>query len=167
MEEFLLEYKNTLTFSIEILAAVTGLLLYKKYKFTVAKFFIGFLLFLTICDTLGNYTKYIANDGIFSFLEGTLLDKSYCYWWYTLFWKIGAPFFFSFYYSKILKTKDFRIITRICGYVFLIFSIFYISINWGNFFLMFFSNYKCVRFNRNFLYVQCFILLKYYKVIKY
>ena len=48
MHEFLLNYKNTITFSVELLAAVTGLILYKYYKTTTAKFFIGFLVYFLI-----------------------------------------------------------------------------------------------------------------------
>jgi hypothetical protein len=71
MNEFLLEYKNTITFSVEILAAVTGLMLYQKYKPTAAKYFIYFLMYLSICDFLGSYVNHIANDGFLGFLEGT------------------------------------------------------------------------------------------------
>ena len=138
MNDFLLEYKNTITFSIEILAAVTGLLLYRKYKLTAAKYFIWFLLYLTICDTLGNYTKYIHNGGILNFLEGTVIAKGYCYWWYTLFWKIGAIMFFAFYYNKILEKILFRKVIKISGYIFLMFSLIFIVINWNDFFVMFF-----------------------------
>ncbi|MEW4925729.1 hypothetical protein [Algibacter sp. 2305UL17-15] len=138
MIEFLLEYKNQLTFGVEILAAVTALLLYKKYKLTAAKYFIWFLIYLTIGDTLGNYTKFIHNNGFLSFLKGTPLAESFCYWWYTLFWKIGAIMFFAFYYQKILKKVIFKKIIKISGYIFLVFSLIYIAFNWNDFFVGFF-----------------------------
>ena len=103
MNKFLLENINTITFSIEILAAVTGIILYKKYSHTAAKYFIWFLVYLTICDTLGNYTRLIKNGGILSFLEDTPIGHLYCYWWYTSFWKIGAIMFFAFYFQKIIS----------------------------------------------------------------
>ncbi|WP_298500132.1 hypothetical protein [uncultured Algibacter sp.] len=138
MNDFLLEYKNTITFSVEILASVTGLLLYKKYKSTDVKFFIWFLVYLTVCDTLGNYTEYIHDGGILNFLEGSIIDQSYCYWWYTTFWKIGAIMFFAFYYRKILEKKLFKKIIQICSYIFLTFSIIFIVLNWDDFFNKFF-----------------------------
>lgn len=140
MEEFLLQYKNLLTFCVEILASVVGLLLYKKYKITTAKYFIWFLIYLTVADTLGNYTKYIENGGFFSFLEGTVFDQGYCYWWYTLFWKIGAPFFFSFYYSKILKSPIFKILVKNVGYGFVLYSIIFIILNKEAYFIRFFPS---------------------------
>ena len=136
MNEFLLEYKNILTFFIEILAAVTGLLLYKKYKLSAAKYFIWFLIYLTICDFIGGYSKHIKNEGFFFFLQGTVFEKNY--WWSTLFWKIGAIIFFAFYFNRILKTKTFKIIVKFSGYLFFIFSIVYIIINFETYFLTFF-----------------------------
>lgn len=136
MNDFLLEYKNTITSSIEILAAVTGLLLYKKYKLTAAKYFIWFLVYLSICDFIGGYAKYANNNGFFSFLKGTVFEQNY--WWSTLFWKIGAIMFFAFFYYKILITQRFKTIVKYSGYSFLVFSIAYILIRWDVFFVMFF-----------------------------
>ncbi|GAL65061.1 hypothetical protein [Algibacter lectus] len=136
MNEFLLTNKNTISFSVEILAAVTGLLLLKKYELKAAKFFIYFLVYLTICDFVGNYVIYVKDGGIFSFLKDTVLSQNY--WWSTLFWKIGAIMFFVFYYLKILKTTIFKRILKISGFSFFLFSISYIILNWGDYFVMFF-----------------------------
>ncbi|MEN3322177.1 hypothetical protein VP395_00425 [Mariniflexile soesokkakense] len=135
MHDFLLQYKNTITFSVEILAAVTGLILYKKYKTTAAKYFIWFLVYLTVCDFLGSYVRYI-NNGFLSFLQGTVFTRNY--WWSTLFWKIGAILFFVFYYIQILKTNLFRKLIKFFGYAFFAFSITYILFNWHDFFNKFF-----------------------------
>lgn len=121
MNEFLLTNKNTISFSVEILAAVTGLLLLKKYELKAAKFFIYFLVYLTICDFVGNYVIYVKDGGIFSFLKDTVLSQNY--WWSTLFWKIGAIMFFVFYYLKILKTTIFKRILKISGFSFFYFQL--------------------------------------------
>jgi len=136
MNAFLLEYKYIITSSIELLAAVTGLLLYKKYKFTAAKFFIWFLVYLTLCDFIGSYVKYINNDGVLGFLAGTVFKRNF--WWSTLFWKLGAPLFFSSYYYKILNNKFFRTIVKFSGYSFLFFSVTYIITHWEDYFIRFF-----------------------------
>ena len=136
MNNFLLDYKYTITFSVEILAAVTGLLLYKKYNHTVAKFFIYFLVCLSICDFLGSYVKYIRNDGFLSFLDGTILRKNF--WWSTLYWKIGAPAFLAFYYNKILSNILFKKIIKYYSVFFVIFSFTYIALNWDDYFILFF-----------------------------
>lgn len=136
MNEFLLEYKNTITFSIEILAAVTGLMLYNKYKQTAAKYFIWFLVYLSVGDFIGSYVHYIKNDGFLNFLEGTVFIKNF--WWSTLYWKIGAILFFSFYYYYILTYEKFKGIVKYSGYSFLSFSIVYILLNWDDYFVQFF-----------------------------
>lgn len=136
MIDFLLEYKSLITSGIELLAAFTGLLLYKKYKPTAAKYFIWFLVYLTICDFSGYYVYCINNNGVFSFLEGTVFVWNY--WWATLYWIIGAPMFFSFFYYKILKKKTFKTIIKFCSYSFLLFSIVYVIINWEDYFIRYF-----------------------------
>lgn len=106
---------------VEILAAVTGLVLYKKYRNTAAKYFIFFLVYTVIIVILGKYTYYIKNDGILSFLDGTVFERNY--WWYTLFWKIGASVFFGFYYSEILVNKGLKKILKFSVILFIFISI--------------------------------------------
>ncbi|SFZ94274.1 hypothetical protein SAMN05428642_10439 [Flaviramulus basaltis] len=136
MNEFLLEYKNTITFSVEVMAAVTGLFFYKKYKLTAAKYFIWFLIYLSVCDFLGSYVKYINKDDFLSFLKGTIFVRNF--WWTTAYWEIGAVLFFAFYYSQILKTKVFKTIITYCALIFLVFSILYIIFHWDDYFTRFF-----------------------------
>ncbi|MDD7886160.1 hypothetical protein [Flavivirga sp. 57AJ16] len=136
MEEFIKQNYYTLTIITESLAAVTGLLLYKKYKFTAAKYFIYFLVYLTICDFFSFYTWYVHPEKMFSFLIGTVFEKNH--WWATSYWQIGAILFFSFYYHEILKTKRSRAIVKFFGYAYFFFSIIYIILNWDAFFYKFF-----------------------------
>jgi len=136
MEEFLLTYKFPITTGVEVLAAVTGLFFFKKYKSTAAKFFIYFLVYLTLCDFVSNYPRYVKDGGLFSFLQGTVFVKNY--WWATLYWKIGAIMFFAFYYHRIMKTVVFKKVIKIAAFSFLLFSISYIAFNWSDYFIMFF-----------------------------
>ena len=135
MDEFR-AYKFLITTGVEVLAAVTGLLFFKKYKPTAAKFFIYFLVYLALCDFVSNYPRYVKDDGWFSFLKGTVFVKNY--WWATLYWKIGAIMFFAFYYCKILKIAIFKKAIKIAAFSFLLFSIGYIAFNWDDYFIMFF-----------------------------
>ncbi|SFZ94268.1 hypothetical protein SAMN05428642_10436 [Flaviramulus basaltis] len=133
MNDFLIKYYSLLTHSVEILSAVTGVILYKKYKHTPAKYFIYFLIYIGICDFLGIYTYYIKNNGFLSFLEGTPFERNY--WWSGLYWKVGAVVFFAFYYNKILQNTKFKSIIEYTAYTFLLFSICYIIINFDAFFI--------------------------------
>ena len=103
MSEFLLKNYEIITLGVEVLAAVVGVILYKKYKFTAAKYFIFFLIYVIFIVVFGRYTYFIYNGGSLNFLEGTLIERNY--WWFTIFWSIGAVLFFGWYYSKILYNK--------------------------------------------------------------
>ncbi len=133
MEEFLKEYNSIITHSVEIIAAVTGLILYRKYKFTAAKFFIWFLCYALFCDYIGKYTSFMDEGEIFNFLKGSFLEKNYCI--YTLLWFTGAVLFYVFYFSKVLKKDRDRKIAKYTGVVFLLFSIVNIFFNFQDFFI--------------------------------
>ena len=136
LKEFLLNNYSVLTHSVEAMSAITGLFFFRKYKNSISKYFIYFLVFLSIGDSFNLYTKLIRNQGFLSFLEGSVLEKNY--WWSTLYWKIGAILFFIFYYRKILKTEIYRKILKHSGLAFLLVSIVHIIINWEYFFSRFF-----------------------------
>ncbi|WP_034045028.1 hypothetical protein [Wocania ichthyoenteri] len=135
MEEFLLNNYGIITHSVEAMAAITGVFLFKLYKNTEVKYFIYFLVYLTICDFFGQYKNYVDN-GFLNFLKKTIFATNH--WWSTSYWKVGAILFFVFYYSKILKTVQFKNIIKISGYAFFFFSVIYIALNWGKFFNTFF-----------------------------
>ncbi len=136
VNDFLLENYMMITHSVEAMAALTGVFLFIKYKNTVAKYFIFFLGYLTTCEFIGSYKDYIRNDGFLSFLKETSFVTNH--WWFTLTWDIGAILFFAFYYNKILKKKQFRNIIKSSSLIFITFSVFYIVLNWNEFFNRFF-----------------------------
>ena len=125
-----------ITHTVELIAALTGVLLFRKYRQGNAKYFIYFLIYLTFFDFVCRYTSLVTEDGPLNFLIGTRFEKNH--WLSTLFWKIGAIMFFSFYFSKILKNKRFKGIVKYAGYIFLLFSLIYIGLNWEVFFYKFF-----------------------------
>ncbi len=113
------------------MAVIIGLLFFNKYKRTTAIFFILFLCYVVICEFLATYTFYLDNKYL-HFLKGTLLEKNF--WWSTLYWKIGAILFFSFYYYKVLEFQKFRIILKYSFLIFLILALTKIILNWNDFF---------------------------------
>jgi len=135
--DFLLGHYSLLTHLIEFIAAITGLLCYKKYKNSPAKTFIFFLLFIALFDSLGNYTDYVKPEKALHFLINTKLEKNH--WWYTLFWDVGAIVFISYFFHSILKNIMFKKILIYLRYGFFIFSIIYICFNWDKFFIQFFE----------------------------
>ncbi|MEL0456192.1 hypothetical protein WJN01_08145 [Flavobacteriaceae bacterium SZ-1-7] len=137
MIEFLLKHYSFSTYTLEFLAAITGLLCYKKYRNSVAKYFIWFLLLVAISDTLCFYTFFVNPNRALYFLIGTKVEKNH--WWSTLYWDVGAIVFLCFFYYKILKTVLFQNIVKVAGYSFLFFSALYIGLNWEQFFFQFFE----------------------------
>ena len=136
MEEFLYQHRWVITRVVELTAALTGIILFKKFRFTYARYFIYFLIYLSLGDFINTYSHYTESDEIFGFLKGTVLEENY--WWSTLFWKVGAIMFFSFYYYKILITKQLKAIIKYIGIIFFIFSVIYILFHWDEYFISFF-----------------------------
>lgn len=125
-----------MTHSLEFLAAITGFLYYKKYKNSSVKYFIYFLFFIAISDSLCLYTNYVHPGKFLNFLIGTKFEKNH--WWSNVYWVIGAIMFFAFYYRKILKTQIYKQVIKVASYSFFAFSIIYIAFNWDAFFNQFF-----------------------------
>jgi hypothetical protein len=135
--DFLLENYSIITHSVEFLAAITGVFYYKKYKNVVAKYFIFFLIFVSICDFLGGYVYYVRPDKFLNFLIGTKIQKNH--WFSTLSWDIGAVLFYSYYFFKILQTRIYKKIIKYVACGFFLFSIIYIAFHWEQFFYQFFT----------------------------
>ena len=173
MEEFLFQNRWIITSVVEITAALTGVILFRKFKFTNAKYFIYFLVYLSLGDFINTYSHYTESDEFFGFLKGTVLEENY--WWSTLFWKIGAIVFFSFYYYKILKRKEFKTIVKYFGLIFLVFSIVYIVFHWDEYFIRFFPAISvfgaCVIFVCTVLYfievLQSEKILTFYRLLNF
>lgn len=136
VENFLLKNYSLLTHLVELLAALTGVFLFKKYKNSYTKYFIYFLVGVTILEFVGDYTKYVRPDRSLYFLVGTIVEKNH--WLFTVFWSIGAIMFFAFYYRKILLTKVFKTVIKYTSYCFLLISIIYILFHFDEFFYEFF-----------------------------
>lgn len=136
MKEFLEQNYSLITHSVEIMAAVIGLIFYKKYKYTAVKFFIWFLVYVAVCDFFGSYAEYVKEDSFLSFLKGTIIETNH--WWITSTWFIGSILFFSYFYQKTLKTKLYKHILKYGAFVFLIISIIQIVTDLESFFNHFF-----------------------------
>lgn len=134
MEEFIKEHYTLITYSVECLAAVTGIVLYKKYKHTVAKYLIFFLVYAFLVDLLGNYPRHFYNLGLFYVIEDTLIEKNY--WWFNIFWFFGTVGFVSYINYNIVEKKIFR---KAIKYIFFSYSamfLLYLVFKFENVFLI-------------------------------
>lgn len=132
MNDFILNNYFVLIFSVEVLSAVTGLLLFQKYKDTTAKYFIYFLVYIVFMVIIGRYTSYVKDDGFLSFLDGTLLEKNY--WYFTIFWNIVVSSFFGLYYSEILENAVLKKVLKVSVVLYILVSIIVILLNLNLFF---------------------------------
>ncbi|MDO6761510.1 hypothetical protein Q4566_14960 [Tamlana sp. 2_MG-2023] len=138
MIEFLHQNYLYLALGVEFLAAAIGLLLYKHYAHTAAKYFIIFLVYIFIVDLLGVYTHFVKENKVLSFLLDTVYEKNY--WLFTLTWDIGAVLFYSLYYRKILQNRLSKIIVVGISILFFLFSLMYITSHWNSFFTGFYDS---------------------------
>ena len=157
MEEFLRENYSLLTHAVEIMAAITGLLLFNRYKHSAARYFIFFLVYVSLVELIGSYpgcfAKYEFLSDFKDAVKGTVFERNR--WWFTIFWTIGSAMFFSFYYRKVLKTKLYIKIIKFSSILFFISSIIYIATHWYAFFN---SSISFIRIFGAFVIILCVIL---------
>src|SRR5690606_13989602 len=105
------------TKSVEILAFVVGLIVYKKYKNTPVKYFIWFLGWIVFVETIGNYPRHLKDYNLEYLIEGTLIERNY--WWYTISWASVATIFYSWFLSQKYDSNTLKTIIKFCiyGYV--------------------------------------------------
>jgi len=132
MEDFIKEYYSFITFFVELVAAITGIIYYKKYRTTHAKYFIYFIVYAFIIDFIGNYPRYFYNLDLFYLIENTLIAENY--WWYTLFWWIALSSFLAFLNYKILEKPSYKKVLKIFYYIYIIQAIIYAIVNFKKLF---------------------------------
>ena len=137
MEEFLRENYSWLTKAVELLAALTGILLYSKYRNTRVKYFIWILIGIVIIELIGGYTNYVQEydflSDLKSKLKGTIFEKNN--WFYTLFWKMGAPLAYVYYFRGLLKSTYQKKILKLIASGFVVASMVIIITNFNDFFV--------------------------------
>jgi hypothetical protein len=105
------------------MAAATGVILYKKYKSSAAKYFVYFLVYAFLVDLIGGYPRYFRNLDLFSLIEGTLIAENY--WWYTLFWWIGLSSFMFFLNYKIIEKLIYKKVLKFLFFAYILQAIVY------------------------------------------
>lgn len=136
MEEFLKNNYFFITHFVEFLAAIVGLIFYRKYKNSAVKYFIWFLVYVAIIDFIGGYPRYLKKYEFLYFLKDLLEGTKFEYknWFYTMFWGIGSALFYAFYFQKIIKSKKSIRLISFSALLFVVSAILYISFNWTAFF---------------------------------
>ncbi|HLV15181.1 MAG TPA: hypothetical protein VKY41_08375 [Xanthomarina sp.] len=137
MEAFFIQNYNLITRFFEILAVVTGLWYFKKYRETSAKYFIYFLVYAFLVDFIGAYPDHFNNFKFLNKFQTLIQGTKYQYnvWWFTLFWDIGAVLFFAFYYHNILKSTLFKNMVKMLSFLFIGYTVYYLMFHWNDLFI--------------------------------
>lgn len=107
-----------LTYFFELIALFLAVLNYYKYKTTAEKWFLFFLLYTVVTETIGHYNSYVRE----------VYDLTV----YQVFLVVSFLFYFYWYFS-ILKSKLQRRVTLALGLVFLCYAIYnLIVLPWDN-----------------------------------
>lgn len=130
METFLDKYYAIINFAIVFLPAIIGLLLYKKYKNSLVKYFIWFCVYVSLVEIIGAYPKFINELESLNFLNELLKDSLFVNsnWWYLIFWNFAGALFYAFYFYNLINNSRFKIIIKYLSLVFVcIFIIYFIK----------------------------------------
>lgn len=132
MDEFLKENYSLITSLVEFTAALTGLVLYNKYKSTPVRFIIYFLIYAFFVDLIGGYPTILKKIGYFHLVENTIIEKNY--WWYTIFWWIGLSSIMFFVNYKIVGSAKLKKILKYGFALYLIQVILFVIFRFENLF---------------------------------
>lgn len=135
--DFFLNNYSFIIHLVEVIAAITGILCYKKFSSTPVKYFIYFLVYVAVLELIGAYPTYVENfdylAGVKELLKGTKFEENY--WFYAIFWTIGSAVFYSFYFRKFLESDYSIKVIKYITLIFIISSLVYILLNWNSFFV--------------------------------
>lgn len=162
--DFISEYRFYINEGVIILAAITGLLAYNKFKNTEIRYFIYFLVYVAFIEVIGFYPSYSQNIKSFSWIHdltvNTIFEKNYL--WYAIFWSIGSLLFLSFYYRLILKNEFFKKGIKSLTIAFAVVSIIYFIVYYEAYYN---SELKLISFSSAFL-IILFVVLYFIEILQ-
>ncbi|WP_299381985.1 hypothetical protein [uncultured Lacinutrix sp.] len=137
MENFLIKYYMFIIYGIQLVAVVAGLIFYKKYKATPVTFFIKIIFYLFLVQFLGSYAHYYDTFDFLNSIYNSVFRNNY--WYFTIFFDIGAIVLFSIFFQRILTVKLHVKVLKIATYLFVFFATVYLLVNYQKFFYQYFS----------------------------
>ena len=131
LNDFILKNYSWITHGVEIIAALTGLMHYKKYENTKVKYFIWFLVYVGLLEIIGSYPIWIKKIEVLSQLNKYMIGTKYAsnYWFFSIFWSIGSTLFFTLYFKMQIKKEKFKKILKYGSIAFMIGTLISLAIN--------------------------------------
>ena len=123
MLKYLTTHFNFVVYFFEVLAILTAIFTFKKFKNTKTKLFIYYLFYVGFVELGAAAITYFKSNILIEFLLKTGIKVI---GWFNIFWLIGSVIFISIYYLNILKIRLFKLILTWLSISFTITSISYI-----------------------------------------
>ena len=126
MVDFLTSNFNFIIYGFELLAAIVGVLCYKKFKDTATLYFIYFLIYVFFVELIGASLIYFNTFPPIKMIRSIGIRSMN---WYNLFWFFGSIVFVLFYFHSLIKLILYKHIIKGVGVVFSIIMIGHFIIN--------------------------------------
>ncbi len=123
-------------FGVELVAVITGIISYKKYKGTTATFFIKIVIYLFFVELIGSYSLFYEEFEFLKPVYNSIFMQNY--WWFTFTFDIITIILFSILFQKILKSPVFCKTLKGITILFIVFTLIYLILNRHLFFFQFF-----------------------------
>ena len=104
MNNFIKEYFLFINEGVIILAAIIGLFCLRKYRNTVVKYFIYFLVYVVIIELLGYYPRFSRNYDSLNWIQNITKGKVLYLIGFTIFFGLMNLLFMPIYVVVILLT---------------------------------------------------------------
>lgn len=118
MKDFISSYYSVVYRIIIIAAALTGFIVYHKFKKTHSKYLMWFLLWVVVVEITAYYPEFLIDLGRYHLIEGSLFQNNY--WVYTFGWTLGSTMFYPWFLRKKYKSESLAKVIRYLQYGFII-----------------------------------------------
>lgn len=132
LEEFFINNYTFLTFFVEFVAVVAGILTYKKFKGTTVTFFIKIIWCSFIIEIIGSYSNFYKVFDFLKPIQNSIFKVNY--WWFTTTYLIGVVILISTFYQKILDNIRFKSFLKFLTIAYILFALSYIVVHFDQFF---------------------------------
>lgn len=125
MEVFLDKYYAIINFAVVFLPAIIGLLVYKKFKNNLIKYFIWFCFYVVFVEIVGYYEFFIEKFESLQFINELIKDSVFqnSNWWYLIAWTLVGALFYSFYFRSLLNSPRLKRLLKYFAILYLIFFV--------------------------------------------
>tara|TARA_B100001063_G_scaffold183332_1_gene172801 strand:- start:145871 stop:146572 length:702 start_codon:yes stop_codon:yes gene_type:complete len=131
MIDFITKHFNFIVYFFELIAFITGVILFKKHKSKATKIFIFFLAYIVFVEFVGCILTYLKANAIVQFVRQLGVTTRL---WYNVFWLFGSVVFILFYYYNLFKIKMFKTMIKYISLLYVLIFTIHVVFNYDAFF---------------------------------